>query len=512
MNTFHRYGLYPTVFITGAAILVVEILATRLLAPYYGTTIFSTSSIITVILAALSIGYWIGGRYSDKHCHLDHFAWFIAAGGVGVLVIAVLNSLFVPVIGYQLSLTSGPLLLSLFLFFGPILLLGMLSPYAIALQNAFSPEVGIGTISGRIFFWSTLGSIAGSLLTAYLLIPSFTIPQILVATGVVLTALGVGIRLIAGTHYQATLPMVFFAVALFYGEGVSPFLSPAIYQSQGVYSQITVFDAPYDGEETRFLVQDRQSSGALNKASGKSAFEYAKYYDIYRLFNRDIKNALIIGGGAYIIPKMLHENKPSVSIDVAEIEPNLEALSKEYFQLPDTPQIKTHVKDGRRLLLDSNQQYDYIFSDAFSSLYGQPTQLVSKAFFDLAKKRLNDNGIFIANIIGYFPPEGGPSLAGSAYLTMKSVFPEHLLIAVESNEIHKIQNFIFVGMNGKMPNVDYHFLRRHPDPLFSELGEKVILTEKLRLENELIFTDSYAPVESLSAQALTYGVTAKKIS
>ena len=172
MSQFIKHNLLSImVFITGACVLVVEVVATRILSPFYGNTIFTVSSVISVILAALSLGYYVGGRLSDRHPNLRWFFGLITISGVSLLFFHLLGIMLLPFLGKVLSISSGPLISSIFLFFFPAFLLGMLSPYAVKLQSVYFPQQGIGSVSGNIFFWSTLGSIIGSLLTGFVFIP-----------------------------------------------------------------------------------------------------------------------------------------------------------------------------------------------------------------------------------------------------------------------------------------------------------------------------------------------------
>ena len=127
---FAKHGLLFVVFVTGACVLVVEIVATRILSPYFGNTIFTVSSVITVILAALSIGYYAGGRLADARPSRVWFFSLIASGGLALLLLQALANVALPALGKALPITTGPLVSSLAFFFLPALIMGMLSPYA----------------------------------------------------------------------------------------------------------------------------------------------------------------------------------------------------------------------------------------------------------------------------------------------------------------------------------------------------------------------------------------------
>ena len=172
----HRFGLLLSVTLAGMAVLIIEITATRMLAPFFGNSIFTISSVIGIVLAALGLGYYLGGSLADRKLSAVWFFTLILAAGFSVLLLQLLNAALLPRIAYKLSLVDGPLIVSLLMFFLPALFLAMLSPYAIALLHAREADRGVGKASGLVFFWSHLwGSIAGSLGTGFLLIPHWGI-------------------------------------------------------------------------------------------------------------------------------------------------------------------------------------------------------------------------------------------------------------------------------------------------------------------------------------------------
>ena len=292
MKRIRRYALPLVVFATGASILVIEIVAVRILSPYYGSTIFTVSSVISVILAALSVGYYVGGRLADRYPSSKWFYGIITASGGSVLVTQVLNVTALPAFGYTLSIISGPLISAIILFFVPAFLLGTLSPFAIKLQHKRFPDIGIGSIAGEIFFWSTLGSILGSLLAGFLLIPRFGISEIVTATGIFLLLLGFIplARLITQKRKTVGLSVFFLigisAVILL---SFTPLQKNVIYSHDGVYERINIIEGQYNGQLARFLQPERSISGATSLHSDELVFDYPKYYSVYHLFITYVK-------------------------------------------------------------------------------------------------------------------------------------------------------------------------------------------------------------------------------
>lgn len=508
MDKFLKQNLLPiSVFITGACVLIIEVVAVRALSPHYGNTIFAVSSVISVILAALSIGYYIGGKFADKHPSLRWFFGIILISGLVVLAVHLLSIIILPVLSASLSLASGPLISSLLFFLAPALLLGMLSPYAIKLQSVQVPEQGVGSVSGKMFFWSTLGSIFGSLLAGFVLIPSFGINYIFIATGIALFLLGFIPLAVIGFDRKWLIKSVFFILVL---AGVTISTAhqakgDALYSKDGVYEKIMIYDSAQKNRPVRVFQQDRSASGAMFLDSDDPTdlvYEYTKYYSLYKVFKPDIQNALVIGGGAYSIPKALLAELPDATIDVSEIEPSLFDLAKKYFKAEERPNLNNYIEDGRRFLRDSDKKYDLIFSDVYYSLFSIPSHFTTKEFFTIAKDKLSSEGIFVANLIGDLSRQQ-PSLFFAEVKTFQSVFPNSYFFAVDTPEKTGSQNIIFVGYNSdkKVDLNDPSFLQ-DKNPVISSLRNKVIDLERYDLSPYPVLTDNYSPVEYLTAKIL----------
>lgn len=491
-------------FFTGACVLVVEIVATRVLSPYFGNTLFMVSSVISVILAALSCGYYLGGRMADKNTTYDRFFQIILVSGITLLAAHACGVFVLPMIGYLLPITIGPLLMSLLLFFLPALLLGTLSPYAVALQVQNGDNTGVGSASGVIFFWSTIGSIAGSLLAGFVLVPYWGINTIIIIVGASLCIVGIGALLILKTgkrsHVLYLAGMIIVASTVFATSNRAD--GHHLFQADGMYERITIYDGQYQGRATRFFQQDRSSSAAMFLDSDDLVYDYTKYYALYKVFTPNLKDALIIGGGAYSIPKILLKEHPTVQVHVSEIEPSLYSLSKKYFNLEDSERLYNHTDDGRRFLQDTDVRFSMIFSDVYHSLYSIPAHFTTQEFFTLAKERLDSDGIFVANIIGELEPKN-PSFLLSEMKTFKSVFPNSYFFAVRSPESGSAQNIIFVGYNSeKTISFNDSLIAGHNDSFVRGLASYVIDTSNIDFSPYPLLTDNYAPVEYMIAHTL----------
>jgi spermidine synthase len=508
MNTFLKHHSIPfLVFTTGACVLVIEITATRILAPYFGNTIFAVSSVISVVLLALSMGYYVGGRMADRYPTEKVFFSIIVLSGFFVVFLHILGIVFLSSLGYSLPLVQGPIIASVMLFFAQNFLLGMLSPFAIKIQSMRQEAVGIGRVSGQIFFWSTLGSIFGSLAAGFFLIPHFGINTIMLSIGVLLITIGLSCLAKVSLWLRIWLAVVLCIVGMIFIQLCSfvihsSSLASLVYIRDGLYQRVTIFEGLHQNMPARFLMLDRDSSAATFINSDDLAYEYTKYYALYHIFNPNIKEALMIGGGGYSVPKALLQDLPQVAIDVAEIEPSLFSLGQQYFNVQSDPRLHNVVEDGRRLLHDSPKYYDMIFSDAYASMYSTPSHLATQEFFKLAKSKLTDNGMFMANVIGSLAPKKD-SLALSEIATFKSVFPNSYFFAVNDPGYLGLQNIIFVGYNSaKTVDFGVEGIKSDRNPIISRLAEKQINLGTLDLSLYPILTDDYVPIDYLISKEL----------
>ncbi len=489
------------VFVTGAAVLVIEIVAIRLFSPHYGNTIFTVSGVLTLILTALSIGYYGGGKIADRYPLPAVFFGLILSSGALLMGFHFLGMLLLPLLGNILPVTTGPLISAFLLFFFPSLLLGTLSPFAIKLQTIQFPEDGIGAVSGIIFFWSTFGSIAGSLLASFFLIPHFGINEIFIATAAILFTLGLVPLLFFKIQKKAIRTLTFVFLGLLAASVLFASLEDgrALYSKDGIYEKILIYDSKFEGRPARFFKQDKSYSGVmfLDTQDPKDLPDvYPRYYTLYKLFNPDIRDTLVIGGGIHTVPKALLAEHPAITVDVLEIEPALHSLAQKYFNLPDDPRLTHITDDGRRHLRQTDKFYDYIFSDVYYSLFSIPAHFTTKEFFQTAKDKLNNNGVFAANLIGDLSRQD-PSFIMSEIKTFRSVFPNTYVFALSSPATTGMQNFLLVGHKSDR-RIDFQSGTLAQTPEMEIFKKKYVDLSRFDLTPYTIISDNFAPVEFLA--------------
>ena len=504
----HQFSLLLSVTLTGMAVLIIEVAATRILAPYFGNSIFTVSSVIGIVLAALSLGYYSGGRLADHKPSDVLFYWLIVVAGFAVMLLQLLNSALLPGMAYKLSMINGPLIVSMMLFFLPAMFLGMLSPFAIKLLHAGNADKGVGNAAGLVFFWSTFGSIAGSLGAGFLLIPHWGVSNIMIGVGVGLVLLGgIGVLMLRGP--RGAIPVSLIVLSLLSGYTLARWEKAegtgVVFVADGLYEKIVIRDIPYQGRNARILLQDQNINGGMFVDDGHMAFDYTKYFELYRLFTPALKSALVIGGGAYSVPKAILLDTPAAIVDVAEIDPSLHGLAKKYFALPDDPRLTNHVIDGRRFLHDTARQYDVIFSDAYRSFVSVPLQFTTREFFSLARSKLSNDGVLIANYYGSLRSDTR-SMVFSVLKTMQTVFPKVYVFATVDPRSEALQNFIFVGHNSpeSVGRIDVRRAARleFSDPILNKVAGLEFLPAEGWMNSGFLLTDDFAPVEYHAANVI----------
>jgi len=502
MYGLRRSLFLAVVFVTGGAVLVIEVAATRILAPWFGNTIYTFSSVISVILAALSIGYYAGGKLADKFPSPKVFFSIIAASGLSVYMSQLLASMLLPTLGHKLSITTGPLLLSMALFFIPGTLMGMLSPWVVRLQNDINITDGVGTTAGKVFFWSTLGSISGSLLAGFVLIPHLGLDTIMLSTASLLAAMGACGFFGFGGRATGAVTLAVLAAAMAAGAVVaSPPKAPGtLHESNGIYERIKVQDLLYNGRPARVLFQDRTVSGLRYMDNGETV-DYVKYPPIVSLLNLDVKRALAIGGGTYILPQSLIDNFPRAIVDVAEIEPTLFDIGQKFFQVVPDPRLRNHVTDGRRFLADSHDKYDLIFTDVYYAMT-IPSHFATKEYHELVRDRLTSGGVYMANLVGDLNPNA-PNVLFSQMRLIREAFPNSYFFATIDPQSRNTQSIVAFAVNGESTlDLKSESIRNNPNPVLSELVNKAIDEAAINWNDYVLMTDNFAPVEYFGMASL----------
>ena len=403
-----RLYLYPTVFITGGIILVLELVGTRVISPFYGTTLYVWSSLITVTLVFLSLGYFLGGKLADRKPDPDGLYILIFLAGLGILLIPLMSSEI-------LSLTNpmgpryGALASSFVLFALPMTLLGTVAPYAIRLKVEELERVG-GT-AGGLYAVATVGSFIGAVLTGFYMIPNLGIDRIIYLASFTLFLVSGG-WFLSRRKYRRLLviPLLLTVLQGQYPVQEATGNAEIVYKTDSVYGQIKVVDY----KDKRLMMVDGATQSCLDKRTGDSCSQYNFLFLQSLSLVSNPEDILLVGLGGGVIPEMF--SGAGESIETVELDPKVVEVAQEYFDFSG----KVAIDDGRHYIRNSNRKYDIIMSDAFGAYIFAPHLLTLEAFQE-TKEALKPGGVFVLNTIGAV--EGKNSvLQKSVYTTLKEVF------------------------------------------------------------------------------------------
>jgi len=481
-----KYILEIIVFVCGAIVMIFELVGSRVLGPYFGTSTFVWTSLIGVILGSLSLGYYFGGKLADKNPNFRNLSLIILFSSISIGFTILIKDCLLD--NLQTNILIASIFSSIILFAPANFFLGMVSPYAakLKLENLNTS----GKTIGNLYALSTAGSIIGTFLSGFYLIPHFGTNKLLIILSLIL----VTISLITYNNKNIKLKLfILFSViiSLFTNYGFT-YLSK---QSEFIdidttYNRIWIYNR-IDTKTQRFVKTmgiNNENHSSMFLDSDELVNEYTKYYNLAKHFNPNFKNTLMFGGAGYSYPKNFLANYPDARIDIVEIDPMITELAKKYFKLEENKRLTIYHEDGRVFLNRTKKKYDVIFGDAFSSHYSLPYQLTTKEAVQKKYNILNDNGIVILNIISAIDGEKGKFLRAE-YATYKSLFPQVYLFPVTTQNNSKVvQNIILVALKSK---IEQGFTNTN-----QELNDYLQHLWKKEIANDMpILTDDFAPVD-----------------
>ncbi|MEM2198695.1 MAG: fused MFS/spermidine synthase [Nitrososphaerota archaeon] len=485
-----RLRLLALVFLSGSAVMVIELAGSRLLTPIFGSSVFVWGSIIGVVLTSLAIGYYLGGRLSDLRPDPRLLDTIVFTGGV----LAVSIPFFSPV-GIEVALSAGleerwgALVACLVLLAPANLLLGMVSPFAVKLATKELKE--LGTSAGYLYAISTLGSIFGTFGTVFIFIPAVDVRTIFLGVGLVLMVASL-LRL--GSASKAT-----FALLLIFLISPLGLMSNQVVVASGEVVELR--ETPYNslvvarnGDLQILYLNGLPHSGMSLEDPYDLVFRYTKLFEVVLAINRGGESVLFIGGGGFSGPKYFLKNFPNIIVEVVEIDPVVIEAAKSYFNVPDDPRLVIHNDDGRVFLQRVDRQFDAIIIDAYAKTY-VPYHMLTLEFFRLVRDRLERGGVVVSNMIASVTGDTSEIL-WSTVKTMSLVFPKIYVVKASEQAAPLVQNIILVACVEK----DCDLLGSLEGWGNKELESLVVngLWSRIPdLSEYKVLTDNYSPVESM---------------
>ncbi|MDG5818451.1 fused MFS/spermidine synthase [Natronococcus sp. A-GB7] len=482
------------VFVSGITSMGLEILAVRIVAPQFGSHIYTVGGILTVFLAALSLGYWQGGKRAALATNRE-MSWIMLGTAVYVAVV-VYGSDFL--LAYTSTLAIPPRYASLpaviVLFGPPTYLLGFISPYAAQL----SQKQGIGEASGHVYALGTIGSILGSAATTFVLIPYLSVAQIGLLFGLTLVATALALTL-PSLPRNSTVASVVVVLLLVTAAGGGPVAfdhrGDVVHESQTPHQHLEVVD---DGDDVRTMYLDGAHHSAMDlEEPDRHVFAYTKYFHLPMLMVDDpaeVDDVLFIGGGGYTGPQDF-EDRYDVDVDVVEIDPEVTEAAEDYFGLEHGETMTSHAEDGRQFLQGADDEYDVIVLDAYKQDQ-VPFHMTTEEFMEVTADRLSDDGVLLANIVS--APSGSASeFYRAEYATMEAAFPE--VYSFRTSDENSVQNIQLVATkDGEALSQDDLEARNTERDLGVDLSDEIdhYMTDP-ETDDVPVLRDDRAPVDSL---------------
>jgi spermidine synthase len=440
------------VFLSSAAVLVLEILAARLLAPYVGVTLETYTAIIGVVLAGIAVGSWLGGRAADRGDAAALLAPLLIAGGVLAFVaIPVVDGLGSGLRGAGPATTT---VLTTLAFFAPAAVLTAVTPAVITLQLRDLEETG--RVVGRLSAIGTAGAIIGTFVTGFVLVAALPTRPVIRATGLLLIALGVATAI--GLRRRERLTVGAAAVVLVAGALSFAASHPCAYES--------AYYCPYIEEEGsgRALWLDtlRHSYVDLDDPSHLE-FTYTQWFgDVITAVAPDAGplTTLHIGGGGFTMPRYLRAVHPGSTSTVLELDPLLVALSERELGLVRADDLLVVTGDARRSIgTVRDQRFDLVIGDAFGGI-AVPWHLATAEFAGQIHELLEPGGVYTMNVVDYGPR----AFLRAELATLQAVFVNVAVVGRPGSlgppEPDTGGNYVVMASDAPLPLVGFHDANR----------------------------------------------------
>ncbi len=517
---------YLVVFVASFCTLVLEILAGRILAPYIGVSLYTWTSIIGVVLAGISLGNYAGGKVADRFPRHSTLGIILALGGLSSLsilpLIQIATSATVP------GLIAKIVFLTTAIFFLPSFILGMVSPVVVKLTLKDLSRTG--TDVGKIYAFSTLGSIVGTFATGFYLIQAMGTRLIVLVVGVILLVMAVvfGGLLRARRISLVCLVVLLLAVAILaparlamayncFGNGdpncFTRSISDGIEQTldsgclrETSYYCIKVYPEEFGGggRNVQVLALDHlvHSYTSLEDPTYLK-YSYIKVYAELMDYVAQRKpdfSALFIGGGGYTMPKYAEVVYPQSRLEVMEIDPGVTEVAYEKLGLKPDTRIVTYNFDARLMLMQLNgrSSYDLVFGDAFNDL-SVPYHLTTREFGEMVRDILTEDGIYMVNVIDKL--RGGQFLRAFV-TTLKRVFP-HVYVLADGQLWDSSGQNTYVVAASKSPLDETRLKQVNGQGGYGRTITNImppeVMDRWLAEAPNIVLTDDYAPADNLVA-------------
>jgi len=487
-----------TVFVSGMVTLAVELSASRLLDPYFGTSNVVWANLIGLILAYLTVGYFVGGRLADRYPRPEVLYGITGTAGVlvGLVPFVARPVLLLASRGfatYSVGLLLGSFIGVLLLFALPVTLLGFVSPFAIRL--AMQDVRSAGDIAGVVYGISTLGSILGTFAPVLVLIPNIGTRYTFLSFAGLLLLVSIGGLMRARSRAAwvfATFLLLLLALGLLSRQAVIKPAEGMIFEAESAYNYIQVVEV----RGTRYLLlNEGQAVHSVYNPNSLATFGTWDYFLVAPFFNAppytpdQVRSLCMIGLAAGTTPRQYTAVFGPIPIDGVEIDPVIVDVGRRLFAMTE-PNLAVHVEDGRYFLARTQARYDVVAVDAYRLPY-IPFHLTTKEFFTEVRDHLVEKGVVVINV---GRTEDDYRLVEALATTMAAVFPSVYVVDVpetfNSVVVATVQETRAANLTANLTGITDPFLRN----VVAQAAAHLRPVEGAGP----VLTDDRAPVEQLS--------------
>ncbi len=510
MVKIRAYVPHGVVFITSMGVMIVELVASRIVSKYFGNSLYTWTGVIGVVLGGISLGNYVGGRIADRFDPEKSIGVLLLVSSSLVFLILGLDQLVARILGggsgtiVTAQMVMQSVVWILLLFFLPATALGTISP--VMAKYALQRSDRIGNTVGSIYAVSAIGSIVGTFMAGFLLIPFLGVSTIIFLVGgvVALLALLVGGYRVVSTAWLVLIllgylliPGVGSAAEFPYQDGDALLL----YETDSQYSHIKVQDVPDgDGGVERQLVMDGLIHNRYQPGNpDRLLYDYEKVFAaLTEAKARELGDkpmvTLTLGGGAVLFPHWTERRYPASVNDVVEIDPEVILIARQFFEIPEDADLTIYNTDARNFVqyIQGKRSYDIVFIDAFNS-FSIPSHLTTREHLEAVYRILEPDGLVVANTIDVFSV--GKFL--NAYVnTVKTVYGNVAVYIDADADLEQRLTFVIIG-GETVPEAEYLY-GPHGNRIARRLSNERL--QELRQRNgATVLTDDYAPVENLMA-------------
>ncbi|MFO7721985.1 MAG: fused MFS/spermidine synthase [Bacteroidales bacterium] len=482
-------------FVEGAAVMAAELLSAKMLAPFFGTTIYAWAAVLAITLLALATGYYTGGFLTTRFNPVKILIYILLASGFLLLLMPAFST-FVMKALVNVNLIPG-LIISLMLFvFPPVLFFGMVSP--VIIHTLVHHVDQAGSTAGRVYAISTLGGVLNTLLLGFYIMPQFGIRGPAMVYGILILLM----PLLLIRRPARPLPVILVAISAFliFGFQVGKGKDESqrfkiLYASEGILGQVKVVDIHglvLNGKpmEPRGLIVNNTWQTLYNRTDQQNLLDYIYFIKpILSEFELPGKNSLLVGLGGGMLAREMQ--KTGMHVEAVEIDGRLKGIARRYFGLD--PEIDVIIDDGRHFLNQTPKQYSLVVMDAFLG-ENAPWHLLTRECFATVHSKLEKDGLLIIEFFGHIRGDMGRP-ARSVLATLEDAGFRVQIIGTRKDDAPD-RNLIFIASKGEFPltNLRYEELPYAFEPI-TDLNDYLITVSENEMKDALVMKDNLPSLE-----------------